>query len=693
MSRWLRKLNAEQKRAVRHVNGPLLVLAGAGSGKTRVITHRVAYLIEQGVAPDNILAVTFTNKAAGEMRERLRQMIGEHADNVTMSTFHALGLMMLKTEAAQKKRRSRFSIFDTGDQLACLREITGRVHLDRSFDLGSVLARISAMKTSFVPPDACDTDSADPYDQAAELLYPLYAEALEAFAAVDFDDLVCKPTLMMEHSADCRARWADRFRYLLVDEYQDTNTAQLRMLKALCPHQNICVVGDDDQSIYGWRGAEVRNILEFDKHFPGAKTVFLLNNYRSTQPILRVANMVIAENKDRHEKALQPVRNDDGRVSLRVFPDADSEASWLGKFLFETIKSERYQADQIAVLYRSNTVHKALEPVLREHGIDYRVLGGTALFERKEVKDVIAYLRLTSNPADEISLRRVINVPARGIGPKTVSRLADYAEQHGLSLYKALKQAAIALGASDRALGPIGDFLTLLDDGRRQLRAGGQVGHQAQAFIEKTGLRAEIERTTPSAKIVERRLGNIGALLRGLVSYADRASKPSLGEYLNLISLATADEDADGAKDKRITLSTLHGCKGLEFPLVVIVGLEDGLLPHDRTLNPQANDHMTTGIDEERRLFYVGITRAMDELIITRAATRAVRGRVQERPASRFLCSIPEELITVDDLTAAPSMDQVRSMLSSLRDQWGAEGASLGPDKERQAEGDRRQQA
>ena len=419
MHRWLKGLNEQQATAVQTIRGPLLVLAGAGSGKTRVITHRIAYMIDQGIDAANILAVTFTNKAAAEMRERLSAMVGKDASDVTMSTFHSLGLMMLRQEAKRSKRSTRFVVYDAGDQMALLRELASSLRFDRSFDLGAIAARLSSWKTSFVEPGQEYTGD-DPYRVAASAFYAPYEDALENLQAVDFDDLIVKPTRMMEKSEKCRNRWSDKFRWVLVDEYQDTNDAQLRMLRALAgQHRNLCVVGDDDQSIYAWRGAQVKNILNFGRDFPACKKVHLSKNYRSTARILTLANHVIAENQDRHPKQMQAVRGQGRDVRMVVCEDAEKEAHWVAEQIKARIDSRQVEPSEVAVLYRSNLLARAMETALRAQQIEYRLVGGKSFFERKEVKDLIAYLRFCLNQSDSISLRRIINFPPRGIGPTT----------------------------------------------------------------------------------------------------------------------------------------------------------------------------------------------------------------------------------------------------------------------------------
>lgn len=669
MSRWFKTLNDEQVEAVRTTDGPLLVLAGAGSGKTRVITHRIAHLMEKGVAPQSVLGVTFTNKAAQEMRNRLHAMVGEPARRVVLSTFHAFGLDLLRQEA--RRRRRPFTIFDTGDQLATLRQLMRQNRFEKGYDLGAVLSRISAWKNAFLTPDEV-RPTEDPYDEVAAILYPRYVDQLVAYRALDFDDLICEPVRLLEGNRAVRDRTRALLRYLLVDEYQDTNAAQLRLLKALTgKERNVCVVGDDDQSIYGWRGADVRNILRFAEDFPGGRVVYLMRNYRSVGSVLEVANQVIAANPERHPKKMRPVREDGARVHLAIHPEGEAEIAWVARRISELVSAGRYQYRDVAVLYRSNILSKDLETELRMAHIPYRVVGGTAFFDRREVKDLVAYLRLCDNPRDELSLRRVINAPPRGIGPRTVEKLAAWAEAHSRPLWDALERASEALGDDERAARAVGDFRRLITEQGPRLKRTSQLPEAVRGLVEATGMREEIQKSSESDKVLSRRMGFVEGFLDGVQRYCERAAKPSLREHLGQVSLHDLETDPERDATDRVTLSTLHGSKGLEFGAVLLIGLEEGLLPHDRTLNPQATDYITADVAEERRLFYVGITRAMDELFLSRAKARRVRGRLVERTPSRFLDGVPTESLDVEDLTAVANQEQVTDLLDDLKARLG----------------------
>ncbi|PIE19539.1 MAG: hypothetical protein CSA65_02095 [Proteobacteria bacterium] len=673
MNRWLRGLNPEQKKAVETTEGPLLVLAGAGSGKTRVITHRIAYLLDRGVAPQTILGVTFTNKAAEEMRERLCGMVGpDAAGTITLSTFHSLGLMMLRQQGGG--RSGRFSIFDTGDQLGVLRDLLRRTRHERAYDLGSLLSRISAWKNDFLRDDQLG-DSQDPYDQAAAILYPAYREQLAAYAAVDFDDLVCEPARRLSEDPAFRERWQGRYRYLLVDEYQDTNGAQLRLLRGLAGASedgppNICVVGDDDQAIYGWRGADVRHILRFAKDFPGAEVIYLQRNYRSVGHVLDLANQVIVQNPNRHDKRLVATREQGEKVRLLISPDGDAEAAWVAAAVKKAIQRGRRPGD-IAVLYRSNLLAKPIEGELRPHGVPYRVLGGQAFYERKEVKDLLAYMRLCAFPRDELALRRVINTPPRGIGARTVAKLTAFAAAKTISFARALELGEQALTDDERAARAVAGFVALIKRSRARMAKGtrAQLVDGLRALIGEINLEDDLRKAATNEGAFSKRWAAVEAFVRSFEVYLERAPGAGLHEFLARVALSSSDDnqgetDQDGSA---VTLSTLHGSKGLEWPLVFLVGLEEGFLPHDRTVNPQENDHVSGDLAEERRLLYVGITRARDELVLTRCAARILRGKPQPRTPSRFLDGIDESTFQLEDLSAPPEPEEVKEMMANLR--------------------------
>jgi DNA helicase-2/ATP-dependent DNA helicase PcrA len=653
----LAHLNPPQREAVLHGSGPVLVLAGAGSGKTRVITHRIARLLALGIPPQAIAALTFTNKAAEEMRERVAALIGapRTASALTMGTFHSLGLNILKQERQALGFPRGFVIYDTADQLGCLREIMRRVALERRYDTKAILTRISLAKNAFITPENYAPAEGDEYDAVTREVYPLYQEALRSFAAVDFDDLITEPVRLFETSAEVRERWASKFRYVMVDEYQDTNRAQLLLVKHLvAEHGNLCVVGDDDQSIYSWRGADPSNILDFADYFPGARIIKLEQNYRSTPTILAAANAVIANNARRHGKVLWSDGSPGDPIVVVTAPEPAAEARFVAGEI-ETLCHDRgLRHGDFAVLYRSNNQASLIEEELRARRIPYVMYGGQQFFERKEVKDLIAYLRVALNPRDEIALRRVINYPARGIGTGTVERLAERSRQTGGSMWQALTQLDAIEGVRGGTRDAAAGFMACVQRLRAALQAGEGVAAAARQLVEDIGLYEDLQAAAPSQTAARRRIDNVEGLIGALErQQAQRPGLDSLAEYLRRLSLSPGERDAEREPGNCVTLTTLHGAKGLEYPVVFLVGAEEELLPHARTLSPHATDVMdvdhATDVSEERRLAYVGITRAKRHLYLSRCLARAQRGRAVPRTPSRFLLEIPAELVTERD--------------------------------------------
>jgi len=661
----LSKLNPPQREAAGHGGGPLLVLAGAGSGKTRVITFRIAHLLAQGIPARAICAVTFTNKAAEEMRERIAHLLGDRklAAELTIGTFHALGLQILKTERKALGLPRGFAIYDQSDQMGAVREAMRHLHDgDRRFDAKAILARISLAKNAFVAPEEYKGNPADDYDAMTVQVYPKYQETLRSCAAFDFDDLIVEPVRLFQRDADVRDRWSSRFQYVMVDEFQDTNAAQLRMVRSLVEkHGNLCVVGDDDQSIYSWRGAEPKNILEFDRAFPGAKIVKLEQNYRSTKNVLAAANAVIANNKDRHGKTLWSQHADGELITHAVAATAEDEAKWVAREIRNLQKDGRRWSD-IAILYRSNIQSKVLEEELRTAEVPYVMYGGQQFFERKEVKDVIAYLRVALNPRDELGLRRVINYPARGIGATTVEKLVLASQAKHQTLWETLK-IADQVGVHAAACTAIGEFVQIVERTAAAFEAGLDVVSTTKALVEDIKLYDDLRAAAPSMSAAQRRIDNVTGLLGSLERWAAKGKGTrALGEFLRALSLDTSNDEKHEDNGDKVVLTTLHGAKGLEFPVCFMIGLEEELLPHIRTLQPQATDVMdadhATDVSEERRLCYVGITRAQRKLYLTRACTRVSRGRAMPRTPSRFLLEIPDELLEIRDL-AEEAREQV----------------------------------
>jgi len=679
----LGKLNPPQREAAGHGGGPLLVLAGAGSGKTRVITFRIAHLLAQGIPPTAICAVTFTNKAAEEMRERVASLVNNRAiaRQLTIGTFHALGLQILRTERKALGLPRGFVIYDQSDQLGALREAMRAVRDgDRRYDVKAILTRISLAKNAFVAAEDYSGNPADDYDEMTAQVYPKYQEMLRACAAFDFDDLIVEPVRLFARVEEVGRRWAEKFRFVMVDEFQDTNRAQLKLVEHLvADHKNLCVVGDDDQSIYSWRGADPTNILRFDELFPGAKIVKLEQNYRSTKTILAAANDVIANNKQRHGKQLWSQLGAGDAITHAVAATAEDEARWVAREIAQLHKDGRRWED-VAVMYRSNLQAKVLEDELRQAGVPYVMYGGQQFFERKEVKDVIAYLRVALNPRDELALRRVINYPARGIGATTVERLATAAQAKHGTLWDALRGAISGTGTlpgmgtmlpthdeDEGRTSPvidIGDIrgatrngiielVHVISELGSEIEGGADVVAATRTLIEDIRLYDDLRMASGSMAAAQRRIDNVESLFGSLTRFAQSGKgREKLAEYLRMLSLETSkDEDAGGDK---VVLTTLHGAKGLEFPVCFMIGLEEELLPHIRTLQPQATDVLdadhATDISEERRLCYVGITRAQRKLYLTRACTRIARGRSVPRTPSRFLLEIPDELLDVRDI-------------------------------------------
>jgi len=680
------ELNPSQKQAVEHSTGPILVLAGAGSGKTRVVTQRVARLIERGAAARSILAMTFTNKAAGEMHERVSRIVGAKiARELKVCTFHRFGLDVLGTETkALGLRGTSFAIFDQSDSAGVVREILRDIRTGRTFDVQGILARISNAKNAFVEPEAWELaekggKGVDAYDEIAMLVYPRYLAALKSLQAFDFDDLICEVVNLWRRRPDVLERWRQRFRFVIVDEYQDTNHAQLELVRLLGgEHRNVCVVGDDDQSIYAWRGADVRNILEFESHFPGAKVVKLQDNYRSTEAILDVANAVLARaGARRHQKTLVAARKGGDKVQLVVAADPDVEASFVCTEIQRILEQGGARPRDVAVLYRSNQQSQLIESGLKERQIPIRMIGGAQFYERKEVKDLCAYLRFAINPDDEMSLRRIINYPARGIGDVAVSKLASHATAHDLSLWSVVSRPHIVRELPAAAMEGCRELGRIVEGTRARFERGEPCAEIARAMVVDIGLGQDILAASvgPTAA---RRLGNVESLIQlfGRRDAAGKGDRKSFGEFLRLISLR--EETAEEGATDRVTLTTMHGAKGLEFGFVFVLGLEDGLMPHSRSLEERATDVVPitgqdgdlvgTSIDEERRLFYVAVTRARDRLYLCRSKYRGSRGKMVLRTPSRFLQDIPPELVEERQELApiAPEVNQTKVGAASV---------------------------
>jgi DNA helicase-2/ATP-dependent DNA helicase PcrA len=648
----LSTLNPPQREAVTTTEGPLLVLAGAGSGKTRVIVHRIAWLLHQGVDPEQILAVTFTNKAAGEMRERVAAVAGAPGVDVFVSTFHSFGLWLLQREHQAAGLPKRFAICDAGDQIALVKRCMREVKVDdRAFDAHRVLSLVSRAKnegkTRIRPKPAGqgapspaplrgaeEVRGHDDYDLVASEVFPRYERALSAQRSVDFDDLIARPVALLGKDEALRGRISKLFRYVLVDEYQDTNLSQLELLKLIAgDDRNVCAVGDDDQAIYGWRGAEVKNILRFDRHFPGAKEVRLEQNYRSTGHILACANAVIAKNADRKPKKLFTVSGEGDRVRVAALPGEEDEA----RFVVEEIARLRRDGrplSEIAILYRLNAQSRPIEEGLREANIPYAVHGGPAFFDRSEVRDLLAYLKVCVAPRDEVSLARVVNTPPRGIGDTSLERIHQWAVKKGLPLFDALALAAEVEDLPRGAAEKIAAFVGLVERFRARF-AEEKPSQAARALVAEVDLFGHARASVQSFEAGQRKVDALEGLLGALDRWEQRTARPSLATWLQRLALDSRTEE-DPAAEEGVTLMTLHSAKGLEFPVVFLVGVEEDLLPC-AGIQGEARD-----LDEERRLAYVGITRARERLYLTRAGARTKRGNTQPRTPSRFLGDLPE---------------------------------------------------
>ncbi len=672
----LSHLNPPQREAVKTTEGPLLVLAGAGSGKTRVITHRIVHLLEKKVAPRAILAVTFTNKSASEMKDRVVKMAGQKAAGVTLSTFHAFGAEVLREHLGKLGWPKKFAIADTGDQVSIVRRAMRERNVDdKAFDGRKVLTLISRAKNSGIAPEPKPEGQGDDYDLVAHLVYPLYQLALKAQGAVDFDDLLVFPSTIFEKYPEVKEKYVDRFKYLMVDEYQDTNRAQLQLLRHLAGKKhNVCVVGDDDQCIYSWRGAEVKNILEFETYFPGAKTVRLEQNYRSTPIILDAANAVIEKNPERRAKRMWTDEKGGALVQVVVAPSEEEEARYVAHEVKKAMV-EGLPPDEIAILYRTNGQSRPLEESLREKQVYYEVVGGQEFFDRREIKDVIAYFKVIANRRDEVSLLRIVNVPPRGIGDVTLERLTAHSVATETPLWDTLAGAAdvpeLPKGTPDKVI----EFCALIER-YRKLFDRGNLADVTQRLLKEIDFDGATRGNTQSLAAGDRKVKAVGQLLQSLDAYEKRdAPKASLLTYLNRLSLDNREEEDEHehGHSGRVTMMTLHGAKGLEWKLVFLVGLEEDLLPHSGMQGEPPNP------EEERRLCYVGMTRARERLVLTRAAMRIKRGRELPRTPSRFLEDLPDglfELIDLAGIPAGPPDEKEQNFFANLKEKLKARNAT-----------------
>ncbi len=678
--RLLADLNPPQREAVEHGDGPLLVLAGAGSGKTRVLTHRIAYLLATGAArPGEILAITFTNKAAAEMRERVAGLIGRSVRAMWVTTFHSACARMLRVDAERLGYSKGFTIYDQGDSLRMVKRCLAELGVDpKRYPPRAVQGKISAAKNQLIDPAAYTETTVGGFEEVVADVFPLYEKRMLEANAMDFDDLLVRTVNALELFEDVRERWRRTFRHVLVDEYQDTNHAQYRLLQLLAKeHGNLMVVGDEDQSVYSFRSADVRNILDFEADFPEAEMVKLEQNYRSTQTILSAANAVVSRNRERRPKELWTEAVGGEPLQLRELGDEHEEARWVGGEIDRLAEEEGVKRSGVAIFYRTNAMSRVVEETLKRYDVSYQVIGGTKFYERAEIKDAIAYLTFLVNPADLVCFGRIVNSPRRGIGDTTQGRLAAYANTAGLTIWEVIERAEEVPGLSGAAIKSVGRFFETMDALKDRVE-GSSVHSILERVLNETGYLEALaaERTVEA----EGRAENLEALLEGAAEF-DREREiegdsevPPLEEYLQQNALRGEQDALEGEERELVTLMTLHNAKGLEYDTVFIVGMEDGAFPHMRSLEEG-------GEEEERRLCYVGITRAERRLYLTWARERRLFGRSERNLPSRFIDEIPGELTERGSTAAASGMtwgSTAHGGGSGLGGDWASGGSGLG---------------
>ena len=638
MNSLLTGLNKEQQQAVQHTEGPLLILAGAGSGKTKVLTVRIAHLLAQGVNPYEILAITFTNKAAKEMKSRVEGLVGDVANRIWLSTFHSFCAKFLRFEIDSfLGYNSNFTIYDTSDSQAVIKAALKALNLDdKYYPVGAMIAAISDAKNKLLFASDFRKQARDFYQQKVADVYEYYERELRKNNALDFDDLLLVAVKLLQSNATVLDKYSHRFRYVMIDEYQDTNHAQYLLAKLLASHwKNIAVVGDADQSIYAWRGADIQNILDFEKDYPNCTSIKLEQNYRSTKIILDAANAVIDNNEGRPEKNLWTDKIEGAKIQHFTAQSEHEEAAFIGDTIAKKHDIHDVPYGDMAILYRTNAQSRVLEEALIKRALPYTMVGGTKFYDRKEIKDVLAYLRVLYNPFDDLSLLRIINVPKRSIGATTVAKLQDYAREKGTSLFMTLTQLHLIDSIKGKTKEKLEEFgiliFTLVSEMEDKT-----VLDILESILDRTGYLAQLEESTDPQD--QARAENIGELLSVAKDFQDTNPSGTVEDFLEQVALVN-DVDSFEQEEAKVTLMTLHAAKGLEFPIVFLCGLEEGLFPHSRTLmNPEE-------IEEERRLAYVGITRAEKELYISNATTRTVFGRTSSYLPSRFIDEIPEELV------------------------------------------------
>ena len=638
MNSLLTGLNKEQQQAVQHTEGPLLILAGAGSGKTKVLTVRIAHLLAQGVNPYEILAITFTNKAAKEMKSRVEGLVGDVANRIWLSTFHSFCAKFLRFELDNfLGYNSNFTIYDTSDSQAVIKAALKALNLDdKYYPVGAMIAAISDAKNKLLFASDFRKQARDFYQQKVADVYEYYERELRKNNALDFDDLLLVAVKLLQSNEAVLDKYSKRFRYVMIDEYQDTNHAQYLLAKLLASHwKNIAVVGDADQSIYAWRGADIQNILDFEKDYPNCTSIKLEQNYRSTKIILDAANAVIENNEGRPKKNLWTDKTEGAKIQHFTAQSEHEEAAFIGDTIAKKHDIHGIPYGDMAILYRTNAQSRVLEEALIKRALPYIMVGGTKFYDRKEIKDVLAYLRVLYNPFDDLSLLRIINVPKRSIGATTVAKLQDYARANGTSLFMTLTQLHLVDSIKGKTKEKLEEFGILIFTLVAEMEDR-TVLDILESILDRTGYLAQLEESTDPQD--QARAENIGELLSVAKDFQDTNPSGTVEDFLEQVALVN-DVDSFEQEESKVTLMTLHAAKGLEFPIVFLGGLEEGLFPHSRTLmNPEE-------IEEERRLAYVGITRAEKELYISNATTRTVFGRTSSYLPSRFIDEIPEELV------------------------------------------------
>jgi superfamily I DNA/RNA helicase len=682
----LSSLNPQQRLAVQTIQGPVLILAGAGTGKTRVITFRIAHMIERGIAPEHILGVTFTNKAAREMQSRVRQLVpkkrlpkveaGDDGDGratkprqPTLCTFHSLCVRILRQHIEKLGYKRSFVIYDESEQIAAVKKILSHISAKgEKIEPGPVLAQISRLKNAGGQPV---TTGDFHVRELAERIRARYESALRACNAVDFDDLILLTLRLFQEHPDALAACREQYQYIMVDEYQDTNAAQFQLVHALTSeHRNLCVVGDDDQSIYGWRGAEISNLLDMEKHYPEVKVIKLEQNYRSTNTILNAANAVIQHNVRRRGKRLWSDKGDGPKILLHTFPDDETEARTVAELIEFNRLARRVPWGEQAILFRTNAQSRPLEMALRQQGVRYHLIGGQSFFDRREIRDFLAYLKMFMNPHDDVSLLRIANVPARGLSDLTMERLIAASHERKSSVFTAMKNPAVTATFQSATRHSIERFVEFVERtrgvllARASLRDPNLLRAWAERFLDETGYMVELRRGEKNAEVAENRIRNLKELTVSLDGKEGGESVPMerLETFLEEVTLDNDREDEEESVGDAVTLITMHSCKGLEFPHVFIVGMEEGVLPHTRSLDEST-------VDEERRLFYVAITRAMKTLTISHCGGRRKYGQLVPAHPSSFLKNLPEELVEHADEKAkkAVSVGAGKSMFDDLR--------------------------